>query len=210
MSLDENIGQLLNRIDELQLSDNTLIVFMSDNGGAEYTFATDNGDYKGGKITDLEGGVRVPLFLRWPANIPSGISYEKPVLSMDVFSTIVNVTGSSLPNDRIYDGVNLMPFIHHVENESPHQYMYWKRGIAQTIRSDQYKLFLNDELGDTLLFDLQADPIEQYNIYHENKAIAKQLAKALNDWSATLPEPLWPSVIYYDFKEGDNHFLFDQ
>jgi arylsulfatase A-like enzyme len=210
LSLDENIGRLLGAVEKQGFEENTLVIFLSDNGGAEYTFATDNGNYKGGKITDLEGGVRVPMFMKWPGNLLPGSSYAKPVLAMDLFTTIMHATGTRLPTDRTYDGVDLMPFISGQNPGAPHEYLYWQRGISRAIRSARYKLFVNTLLADTLLFDLAVDPFEEQDLYAENKPLARELAAALNRWSATLPEPLWPAVIYYEFMDGERRYLFDQ
>jgi arylsulfatase A-like enzyme len=194
----------------LELNENTLIIFMSDNGGAEYTFATDNGRYKGGKITDLEGGVRVPLFMTWKGRLPAGMQYENPVVAMDMFASIVALSGAALPTDRVYDGVNLMPYLTKQKTGQPHDYIYWKRGIASAVRDARYKMFVNTLLGDTLLFDLQTDPYESTDLYPTQKETAQRLARALHKWEANLPEPLWPAVIYYEFMDGERRYLFDQ
>jgi hypothetical protein len=78
------------------------------------------------------------------------------------------------------------------------------------VRDRRYKLFLNTELGDTLLFDLQTDPFENTDLYPTQKETAQRLARALHNWAATLPEPLWPAVIYYEFMDGERRYLFDQ
>lgn len=209
LSLDESIGQLLKNIAELGLEENTMVIFMSDNGGAEYTTATENGSYKGGKITDLEGGVKVPLFIKWN-KWPNGLKYEKPVVSMDLFTTILGAASVSKPKDRAIDGVDLTPFVLDENAPFPHDYLYWQRGISRTVRSNQYKLLVNDMLQDTVLFNLNTDPIESINIADEHPEKVSELLHALNLWSASLPEPLWPAVIYYEYKDGEQTYLFDQ
>ena len=210
LSLDENIGRLLSAVEENDLSKNTVVIFLSDNGGAEYTFATDNGQYKGGKITDLEGGVRVPLFMKWPGHFAAGSIYDKPVLSMDLFTTMIELSGASLPRDRVYDGVNLLPYLNGNQTGSPHEYIYWQRGISRAIRNDRYKLLINDHLKDTVLFDLLADPFEVTDIHSAKKHMTTQLITELNRWSATLPPPSWPAVVFYEFMDGERRYLFDQ
>lgn len=210
LSLDENIGLLLKSVENLKFNENTMIVFISDNGGAEYTFATDNGNLKGGKITDLEGGVKVPMFIKWPNKIDAHSTYTNPVSSMDVFSTIAAATRVPLPRDRVYDGVDLMPYLNGETEGYPHQYLYWQRGVSRAIRTPQYKILLNDEVHDTVMFDMNIDPLESHNIYKENKTIAKQLTLTLNTWSESLPPALWPAVIYYEYVDGEQVYLFDQ
>ena len=210
LSLDENIGQLLEAVNQLGLEENTMIVFLSDNGGAEYTFATDNGSYKGGKITDLEGGLKVPMFVKWKNHISPNTEFSKPVISLDLFSTIMAATKTTLPTNRAMDGVDLLPFIQGEKTEPPHEFIYWQRGSSRAIRSMQYKVVLNDMLQDTVLFDLQIDPFESQNIYNAHKEEATRLVRELNKWTATLPEPLWPAVIYYEYLDGEQRYLFDQ
>lgn len=210
LSLDENIGLLLKTIDELNLNKNTMVIFISDNGGAEYTFATDNGNLKGGKITDLEGGVKVPMFMKWPGKIDAQSTYKNPVSSMDVFSTIAAASQLPLRRDRVYDGVDLMPFLRGETKTYPHEYLYWQRGISRAIRTPQYKVLVNDKTRDTVMFDMKLDPTESHNIYNVNKAIAKQLTLTLKAWSESLPPALWPAVIYYKYADKEHEYLFEQ
>ena len=99
-NLDEAVGSVLNHIKNLNLEENTLIFFISDNGGAEYTFTTDNGPYKGGKITDFEGGVQVPFIMKWKGQVPEGISYDPMVSSMDIFHSVIAAASIQLPLER--------------------------------------------------------------------------------------------------------------
>ena len=210
LSLDQNIGQLLEAVEKQGDTENTMIVFLSDNGGAEYTTATDNGDYKGGKITDLEGGIKVPMFIKWKNVIPAGTTYDLPVIAMDLLTTMVIAAGGTIPDDRPMDGVDLIPFVLNQKEEAPHEYLYWQRGDSRALRSLEYKLLINDHLQDTVLFEINTDPFENHNLFSQQKQKARELVKVLNDWSTTLPPPLWPAAIYYEFMDGEQRYLFDQ
>ena len=207
-SLDDNIGRLMRKITELDLDDNTVIFFISDNGGAEYTLTTDNGKYKGGKITDFEGGLKVPFFMRWKNHIQPG-AYDPMVSSMDIFHTSIGITEIELPKDRVYDGKNLLANLNKKDG-NPNRYLYWQRGFSKSIRDMRWKLNVNGESEDTVLYDLVNDPYENQNVYHSHKSRARELAALHAKWAQQLDRPLWPSMIYYEFVDGDETHYFDQ
>jgi arylsulfatase A-like enzyme len=208
-NLDDNIGRVVETMDNHGLLENTIIFFISDNGGAEYTLTTDNGKYKGGKITNLEGGLKVPFFIYWKNHLSSG-SYDAMVSSMDIFQTIIELVDVKLPDDRLYDGINLVPFILGEKESNPHEYLYWQRGFSKAIRNNEWKLSINGESQDSVLFHISSDPYEAFDLFENNKEIARQLARAHEEWSWQLPPPLWPSMIYYHFQDGDKRYYFDQ
>jgi arylsulfatase A-like enzyme len=208
-NLDNNIDRVLRSLEKSATLENTLIFFISDNGGAAYTYTTDNGRYKGGKITNLEGGLKVPFIVSWKNVIDPGI-FNKMVSSMDIFQTIIEVTKVHLPADRKYDGVNLLPFLTDKNAGSPHDFLYWQRGFSKAIRSNRWKLCINEEAGDTVLFDMTNDPFEGNDIFASNRQVGNDLAITHDRWSENLPEPLWPSMIYYMFVDGDKNYYFDQ
>lgn len=207
-NLDQNIGRVLKSID-VETLENTLIFFISDNGGAEYTFTTLNGNYKGGKITNLEGGIKVPFIVSWKNKLKPGV-YENMVSALDIFQTIADVSGISLPDDRVYDGVNLLPFISGDNPGQPHDFLYWQRGFSRAIRDNRWKLCINTDAKDTVLFDLENDPFETTDVFSLNKTHGRNLALRHEQWSKTLPAPLWPSMVNYEFADGEKIYYFDQ
>ncbi len=207
-NLDYNIGRVIESLDE-DLLEKTLIFFISDNGGAEYTFTTDNGKYKGGKITNLEGGVKVPFIISWKNNISSG-NYENMVSGLDIFHTISAVANINLPEDRSFDGVNLIPFLNGENPGQPHDFLYWQRGFSKAIRDNQWKLCINADAQDTVLFNLKNDPFETQDLFALHKDQGRKLALIHQQWSQTLPAPLWPSMINYEFVDGEKVYYFDQ
>ena len=101
-SLDRNIGRLLAALKEKGLEDDTLVVFTSDNGGANYIGLDDlNKPFRGWKATFFEGGLRIPFFVRWPAKLPRGTTFAKPVTHVDIYATAAAAAGVDLPTDRV-------------------------------------------------------------------------------------------------------------
>ena len=99
-ALDDAIGDIHQKIKDLGIEEDTIIWFLSDNGGASYTHATDNGPLKLGKLTQFEGGVRVPFMMKWKGKVKAGTRYEYPVSSTDIYATSVAAAGGVLPSDR--------------------------------------------------------------------------------------------------------------
>jgi arylsulfatase A-like enzyme len=120
-ALDDAIAQILQKVKDEGLEENTLIVFASDNGGATYTHATTNAPLKGGKFSHFEGGINVPFALRWKGKIKAHTVYNQPVSTLDIFATIASAIGAKLPSDRTYDGVDLVNKVN--KNEATRQFV---------------------------------------------------------------------------------------
>jgi arylsulfatase A-like enzyme len=206
-NLDNNIGKLMNHLDNLGLDEKTLIFFISDNGGAAYTLTTQNGSYLGGKMTNFEGGLRVPFIFSWKNRIKP-MRYEPMVSSMDIFQTITQIVGVELPTDRTYDGVNLWPYITGENASNPHHYLFWQIGYNKAIRSEEWKLRINSDDADTVLYNLCNDPFESTDLYRSQPDLAKQLAGIHSSWSAELAPPLWPPMIEYHFENRGKDYYF--
>ena len=209
-NLDDAIGAVLDHLKELDLEENTLIFFISDNGGAEYTFTTNNGPYKGGKVTDFEGGVKVPFVMKWKGRIPEGETYKPMVSSLDIFHTVIHAAHLPIPDDRIYDGVNLLPYLRGEVESTPHDVLYWQRGFSKALRTGRWKLFLNEDSGDTLLYDIVNDPLERKNVAGAHRCVVEGLLDKHSQWSLNLASPLWPSLVYYYYEDGKELHYFDQ
>ncbi|HEY9115205.1 MAG TPA: sulfatase-like hydrolase/transferase, partial [Bacteroidales bacterium] len=209
-SLDDNIGELMNYLKESGLDQNTLIFFISDNGGAEYTMTTDNGRYEGGKNTEFEGGVKVPMIMKWQGVLDSGQRFQPMVSSMDIFSTSLAAANASLMPDRPIDGVNLLPFLQEAVDGEPHEYLFWQRGISKALRTIEWKLLFNDKTGDELLYNLTENKFENPDVSTTNSEIVNQLKDAHAKWRLTHAEPLWPAVIYYIAEKDGQEYFFEQ
>lgn len=206
--LDDNIGKLLAELSRQGQMENTLVIFLSDNGGATYTRTTDNGPLRGGKITDFEGGLRVPFFMHWKGRISPGSTNPHPVIGMDVFSTIAVAAKCPLPENRTIDGKNLLG-----ENEqdsiASDRHLCWQRGNSRAIRSGDWKVMWNEEFTDTLMYNITQDPYETLDLYAENRSRALELIKVHQEWSGSLPGPLWPPIVHFREQVDGRWFYFD-
>lgn len=200
-SLDQEISKLHEYLVQTNQLDNTLICFISDNGGAAYTHATDNGGYKGGKITTFEGGLRVPMFISWPGKMAAGDRYELPVSSLDLFKTTLNaVSKNAYPRD--VDGTDLVLAVS--ENKMAHKYLYFRKGHNRGVRTPDYKLMWSTQTPDTLLYDIHSDQFERQDIFgHVNVEEKAAMFRAYSNWQREMMEPSWPPVINYRFKDED-------
>jgi len=193
-ALDDAFGSVMQKLKSAGLDDNTVILFISDNGGATYTRATDNFPLKGGKCTHFDGGLRVPFFIRYPGIVPRAELYHKAVSSLDIFSTIANIANAPLPADRVYDGVNLLPFLNDT-SRAPHEIFYWRNGYSKAIRRGNWKLYINDKNHKMFLYDIAHDEEEKYDRSAEQPVIVKELKKELEHWEKTQTiKPAWPSI----------------
>jgi uncharacterized sulfatase len=192
--MDESVGLILETLDHLGLSDNTIVVFFSDNGGVIHCFA----DNKGEQITDMtplrgekggifEGGVRVPMIVRWPGRIRPNSVCHTPVVSVDFLPTFTEIAGISLPEERITDGVSLVPlFTETGQLESREIFSYFpdyhhdSPGVA--VRQGDYKLIRASEDGHLELYNLADDPGEGNNLASSLPDKADELHGILMDW----------------------------
>lgn len=191
-SIDANVGKVLDALERHGLRDNTLVIFTNDNGGAMPYNASLNDPLRGTKGTVLEGGNRVPFAMRWPGGLPAGVVYELPISTLDVLPTAIAVASGSLPADREYDGVDLLPYLRGERSTRPHETLYWKLNWGAAVRQGDWKLVRTpaDELW---LFDLAADPGERNDLAARRPELVVELRALLEAWEATLPAPLWVS-----------------
>ncbi len=189
-ALDDAVGEILRKLRESGLEKDTLVVFASDNGCATYTGACTNDPLRFGKLTHLEGGFRVPFAAQYPAKLKAGIVYDRPISSLDLFPTAVAVAGGKMPTDRVYDGVDLMPFLTGQKKNAPHEALCWRNGDNAAVRKGNWKLFKGG--GQYWLFDLSKDIGEQKDMAGQYPEIVEQLKRELAKWEAQLKQPLWP------------------
>ncbi|WP_264538384.1 sulfatase-like hydrolase/transferase [Flavobacterium sp. N1736] len=206
-ALDDAVGRIVAKVKKEGLEENTLIIFASDNGGADYTFATTNAPLKGGKFSHFEGGINVPFALSWKGKIKPHTVYKTPVSSLDIFSTVAAVTHSGLPKDRVYDGVDLISTVNN--NTEAHKNLYWRSGDAKAIRSGDWKLIISGKTHEEWLYNLANDKSETTDLSQKNPAKVKELHAALQNWEKGLVKPLWPNLTYYEFDFGKQKYFVD-
>ena len=189
-SMDDAVGRVLSQLNQSAVAQNTLIFFISDNGGPTNANGSQNSPLNGVKATVWEGGIRVPFVVSWPGVIPANATYEKPVIAHDIFATASAAIGAGLPEGRVIDSVNLLPYLKGENASSPHEALFWRFGEQQAVRKGNFKLLrLRD--GNEHLFDLSKDIGEKNDLLAEYPDIAKQLRADFETWNAQLVSPLW-------------------
>jgi len=190
-AVDDGVGQILDQLDALELTDNTLVVFLSDNGGPETKNGSDNGILRGQKGDLTEGGIRVPFAMQWPAKIKAGTVYEAPVISLDIFATIVAQNEHKIQLKNPLDGVNLIPFLEAKESEIPHPYLFWRKFDQQkmAIRKRDEKLLSHSQ--SLQLYNLREDISEQYNQADKQAETVVQLQQAYQNWEGQMKDPVF-------------------
>ncbi len=199
--LDLAVGSLVEVLSETNALDNTLIIFTSDNGGAAYTEATDNGPLRGGKFTQFEGGLGVPLIVHEPGQTEQRIVAE-PVWLTDLFVTILTASGTALPEDRVYDSVPL------TAGTVPERPQFWRSDYNLALRSGDWKLIVNRRDGTVRLFNLQDDPGETFDLSTTEPQTLAQLQGMLTLWESELAPPKWPRVMDYRFDDATGSYWF--
>lgn len=198
-NLDDAVGRIIERVEALGLDRNTLIIFASDNGGAQHTGATDNAPLKGGKFTNFEGGLNIPFMLRWDEVLTPGRLYSRPVSLMDVFATAAAAASVPLPADRSYDGVDLRPYLLGETEGMPHPTLFWRSLYNKAVRKGQWKLILNERSTEILLYSLEYDRREKVNLAPQYPEIVEELLEELREWEQPLKPPSWPRVMDVEF-----------
>lgn len=189
-AVDDGVGLLLNALESSGLDKNTIVYFLSDNGGPEVHNGSDNGPLREGKGWLYEGGLRVPFAMQWKGTIPSGITYHDPIISLDIFATVSAVSGAE-PKNKL-DGVNLLPFLTGKKRSVPHQALYWRQFDkgSYAIRTNDLKLVNATGKLDEL-FNLDRDISENENIIDRQVRIKKKCERLLEDWMSELKEPIF-------------------
>ncbi|MGB5076108.1 MAG: sulfatase-like hydrolase/transferase, partial [Sphingorhabdus sp.] len=188
--LDRRIGDVMKKLKDSGLDDNTLVIFTSDNGGAWYTGITDhNLPYRGYKGTFFEGGIHVPMMMRWPGRIKPGTQRPDVAQHLDLFATIVSAGGARMPSDRVMDSINLL------DADAKREITFWRSGDYRAVRAGDWKLQVAKRPNRTWLFNLATDPTERVNLAQSEPARAKAMRRMIEDQNSGLPQPLWPGLI---------------
>jgi len=198
-ALDRGVGEVMAALEANGIADNTLVIFTSDNGGAGYVGLPEiNEPFRGWKITFFEGGIHVPYFMHWPARISAGTVIEEPVHHFDIYATAVDAAGSTMPEDRIMDGVSLLPYAIGTDIADPapvHDQLVWRGAGYQVILSGGWKLQRDETQGRVWLFDMANDPTEQVNLADQHPERVARLIARLDAHNAEQMVSPWPSRI---------------
>lgn len=198
-AMDEAVGHVLDELQSTGQRDNTIILFVSDNGGPNLSFKgvgnfTDNSPLRGAKGDLYEGGMRVPFLVSWPARLKPG-SYEQPVIALDFLPTLVSLAGGSAPQDRVIDGVDLMPFLTGEKQGAPHERLFWRTQGPQgnhAVRQGAWKL-VHKAGSPPELYDLSSDVGESRDLASEQPGKVQELQAAIAEWEKGTIPPIFQS-----------------
>jgi arylsulfatase A-like enzyme len=206
-ALDDAVGRVLGKLREHKLEENTLIFFLSDNGGPMTKMGangSNNKPLKGQKGDTYEGAVRVPFFVQWKGVLPAGKVYDNPVIQLDITPTVLAAVGAETPAEAGFDGVNLLPFLSGKNSGKPHDTLYWRFGSQWAIRQGDWKLVqgfdysqMQNEPPQSIkvetpkLYNLANDPNEEKDLSGQYPDRVKALHEAWKAWNAKLKDPLW-------------------
>ena len=187
-SLDRAVGQIKRKLEQEKLLDNTLIFFLSDNGGASSNQSS-NLPLKGYKGNKYEGGHRIAFFAHWPKIIPEGQTFTGLTSALDIFATALDVSGAQLEDDSI-DGVSLLPFFKGEKTGNPHGKLFWRKEGMAASRHGSKKLIRVDSLG-YRLYDLTTDLGESQDLSLSDTIQLEEMVDDLRSWEGQLMDPLW-------------------
>ncbi len=197
-AVDDGVGRVLQNLREHGIEEDTLIFFLSDNGGSS-KFASDNTPLRGWKSDLFEGGIRVPFAMQWKGTVPAGLDYSHPIISLDIMATITELSGVEIAEDRPLDGVNLIPYLTGVITDAPHDGLFWQKrdfnGMA--IREGAIKLMSDSrrDKNNHKLFDLSTDLTESKDQILKEPETAKALQAKWDAWNAQLKERIFPTLM---------------
>lgn len=188
-AMDDNVGKVLEKLRDTKLEEDTLIFFISDNGGPAIN-ASNNGPLNGHKATTWEGGIRVPWLVQWKGKLPAGSVYEQPVIQLDIQPTALAAAGIEF-KDAKFDGVNLLPYLEGKNQQPPHEALFWRFGKQRAIRKGDWKLVEAANSDGQKLFNLKQDIGEKTDLTAKHPEKAKELQAAWEEWNKDNMPATW-------------------
>jgi arylsulfatase A-like enzyme len=212
-AMDDGVGAVLQQLKDKGLEENTIVIFLSDNGGPENDNASNNGLLRGQKGNFWDGGIKVPFAIQWPAKIKAGTVYTKPIISLDILATVASHINAKINPKKPLDGVNLLPFITGKNNAAPHDYLFW-RNYDQNIvavRTENNKIVVTKTYQDEL-FNSMNDVSEKTNLVNQDRKTFEQLMQQWKVWNKDLLEPSFLGLLEdKQYSElNPKRFVFDK
>lgn len=196
-TVDRGVGKIRQALKDNGIDDNTIIIFTSDNGAPHYVGLPDvNKPYRGWKITLFEGGLHIPFIVNYPDSISAGQIYDGRVSNIDIFATIADLTGVTLPTDRKMDGTNILPYLTGSKTGSPNRPLFTKDGTYSQVIKDDWKLQWDQKQQKKWLFDLKNDPTEQHNLIDQAPEKKEALSQLLTEFIAEQVPPIWEGSLH--------------
>jgi len=199
--LDDGVGAVVAKLKQEKLFDNTLVFFLTDNGGSK-AMEANNSPLRGFKGSLYEGGIRTPFLVSWPDRFSGGRKIDAPVISLDILPTVLEATHVAHPEPQSMDGKSLLPLLSG-ETKTHHQALFWSEGGSSgewAVRLGNWKLHgLKDQME---LFDLADDPGEADNVASKNNAQVKMLRSMYDTWIKQMVDPITGGSRYWDRATG--------
>jgi arylsulfatase A-like enzyme len=198
-AVDDGVGRILDRLESLEIIENTMIFFLSDNGGPESKNGSNNGTLREGKSSIYEGGNRIPFAMQWPAQI-TPIVYEYPISSLDILPTIAELTNTPISADKPLDGVNIIPYLKGEKQGRPHQTLYVRKfdDDLYSVRDGDFKLVTKKKNSVKELYNLSKDLGEENDLASEFPEEVKRLDSLRQNWDSQLIDPIFLGLIHTD------------
>jgi arylsulfatase A-like enzyme len=190
LAMDRACGRIVDKLRELGLERNTLIVFSNDNGGPMDRNGSSNYPFSGVKGTQLEGGIRVPGIVVWPARLPAGTVYDYPLTTLDFLPTFIAAGGGDPASVEGLDGVDMTPYLSREKLGRPHQTLHWKMETRAAIREGDWKLLRFPDRP-AQLYHLAQDPGEQNDLAAARPQLVRELFRKQFAWELELERPGW-------------------
>lgn len=193
-AVDDGVGKVLDKLEQLDLDENTIVFYLSDNGGPEQHNASNNGVLRGVKGDLYEGGIHVPFAVQWPGHIPAGGVFEKPVSSLDILATAVAFANAT-PQNSI-DGVNLVPFFNGESKDMPHPELFWRKynQNAYAGRMGSFKLLKYKSDVDQV-YNLANDISEKNKLELSEENQYPQIKSAYEKWVSQMQNPAFLGLL---------------
>ena len=219
-ALDRSVGRIMATLEEQGLADNTIVMFSSDNGGPGYIGLPEvNAPFRGWKLSNFEGGLRVPLFVKWPRRIDAGTKVDTPVAHIDLMPTMAAAAEAALPAGVTIDGRDLLPL---ATGEGAQAWdrdtLFWQSGYYRVVRHGDWKLQVSENPDKAWLYNLADDPTEHSNLAESRADKLKELKALLDAHKASARKPLYPyaaempvaidKTLAERFKAGDEYIYW--
>ncbi|MBL4560914.1 MAG: sulfatase-like hydrolase/transferase [Labilibaculum sp.] len=195
-AMDRAIGKLVNKLKKEKIYENTLIFFLSDNGGA-HSNQSSCLPLKGWKGNKFEGGHRVPFVMSWPQELKGGQKYHSLTSALDIYATAYELAGGKESPGKKLDGTNLIPFVKGENKKAPHEQLFWRKGGMAATREGDWKLIRLDNYG-CRLYNVSNDLGETKDLQNEEKFQMNKMKQSLENWESNLMNPLWTEDKYWN------------
>ncbi len=194
LAVDDGIGRIWNTLEKNHIDDNTMIIFLSDNGGVGNPGRATNVPGRAFKGNMFDGGIKTPFAIYWKGHLQPGLTYDKTISALDIFPTVAKAAGfDPADNKNSLDGVDLMPYLTNHIKSAPHDKLFWRvcGGLEYAMRQGDYKLVKTHYDDNYQLYNLRKDPIEMTNLASAMPDLVTQMATEYMKWDSEMMQPRW-------------------